>query len=213
MRSFSLFEPRDDIGSLYLLRHFDDCERVDNRAPGGWGGLFASVGRNNRRSAFLGSTQRKEKMMGFAHPRLLVINFSACFRFYRDMIGLKVTWGDENDSYASFANQEGKETVLALFARKAMAETVGADHLPTDAQAQDRVALIFHVDDIDAEADRIQARGIHLIAKPKDFPGWGIRSAYLRDPDGNLLELYSDLDREEWTAGLRDAAKKHGPVD
>jgi len=37
-----------------------------------------------------------------------------------------------------------------------------------------------------------------------------MRSAYLRDPDGNLLELCSDLDRKEWTEGLQDAAKKYG---
>ena len=116
---------------------------------------------------------------------------------------LKVTWGDENDVYASFSNQDSEEVVLALFVRQTMAETVGADHLPTDTQVQDRVALIFHVDDVDVEVDRLKALGIQFVAGSKDFPGWGIRSAYLRDPDGNLLELYSDLDREEWTEGLR----------
>lgn len=151
--------------------------------------------------------------MKFDRSRLLVVNFSECFRFYRDAIGLKVTWGNENDSYASFANQDGEEIVLALFTRQTMAETVGADHLPTDVQTQDRVALIFHVDDVDAEADRMQARGIQLVAGPKDFPGWGIRSVYLRDPDGNLLELYSDLESGEWTEGLREAAKKHGAAE
>jgi len=153
-------------------------------------------------------------MMKFDRPRLLVVKFTECFLFYRDVIGLKVTWGGENDVYASFSNQESKEeVVLALFDRQTMAETVGADHLPMDTQAQDRVALIFHVDDVDVEVDRIQARGIKLVAGPKDFQGWGIRSAYLRDPDGNLLELYSDLDREEWTEGLREAANKQGAAD
>lgn len=109
--------------------------------------------------------------------------------------------------------RKGKKVVLALFTRQTMSETVGTDHLPTDTKAQDRVALIFHVDDVDVEVDRIQARGIQLVSGPKDFPGWGIRSAYLRDPDGNLLELYSDLDREEWTEGLREAAKKYGADD
>ena len=152
-------------------------------------------------------------MIKFDHPRLLVDKFSECFLFYRDVIGLKVTWGHENDSYASFANQDGKEGVLALFDRQTMAETVGADHLPTDTEAQDRVALIFNVDDVNIEADRIKARGTQLVAGPKDFPGWGIRSTYLRDPDGNLLELYTDLAREEWTEGLREAAKKHGAAN
>jgi len=103
--------------------------------------------------------------------------------------------------------------VLALFDRQTMAETVGADHLPMDTEVQDRVALIFNVDDVNIEADRIKSRGTQLVAGPKDFPGWGIRSTYLRDPDGNLLELYTDLAREEWTEGLQEAAKKHGTAD
>lgn len=151
--------------------------------------------------------------MKFDRPRLLVVKFTECFLFYRDVIGLKVTWGHENDSYASFANQDSKEVVLALFSRQEMAESVGTDHLPVDAQAQDKVALIFQVDDVNIETDRIQVCGIQLVAGPKDFPGWGIRSAYLSDPDGNLLELYTDLAREEWTEGLQAAAKKQGAAD
>ena len=103
--------------------------------------------------------------------------------------------------------------MLALFAGQTMAESVGTDHLPVDAQIQDKVAIIFRVDKVDAEVDRIKALGIQFVAEPKDFPGWGIRSAYLREPDGNLHELYSDLNREEWTEGLRESAKKHGAVD
>lgn len=152
-------------------------------------------------------------MMKFDQPWLLVDKFSGYFLFYRDVIGLKVTWGHENDSYASFANQDEKEVVLVLFDRQTMAETVGADHLPADAQVQDRIPLIFQVDDVDVEVDQIQARGIQLVTGPKDFPGWGIRSAYLRDLDGNLLELYSNLDHEKWTEGLREAAKKQGAAD
>ncbi len=116
--------------------------------------------------------------MRFAHPRLLVANFTETFLFYQNIAGLKVIWGDENNCYASFANRDGKKPVLALFARQAMAEAVDVAHLPTDARTQDQVALVFHMDDVDAEANRLKARGIRLVPAPKDFPGWGIRSAY-----------------------------------
>ncbi len=53
--------------------------------------------------------------------------------------------------------------------------------------------LIVTVEDVDASVERLQAQGVQFLTDPRDFPGWGIRSAYLRDPDGNLIELYSDL--------------------
>lgn len=41
--------------------------------------------------------------------------------------------------------------------------------------------------DLDAACERLRARGIALLVEPRSFP-WG-RSAYLRDPDGRLVEL------------------------
>jgi catechol 2,3-dioxygenase-like lactoylglutathione lyase family enzyme len=39
-------------------------------------------------------------MMRLTHIRLLVADYLACFRFYRDVMGLAVAWGDENGPYA-----------------------------------------------------------------------------------------------------------------
>lgn len=50
--------------------------------------------------------------------------------------------------------------------------------------------------------------GIAFELDPQDFPDWGIRSAYLRDPDGNRLELHSALDRSKWSEGLTEAARE-----
>ena len=43
------------------------------------------------------------------------------------------------------------------------------------------------VADVDAAAAELQAAGLTFLVEPRDFP-WG-RSAYLRDPDGRLVEL------------------------
>jgi len=43
------------------------------------------------------------------------------------------------------------------------------------------------VPDLDAACDELRAQGISLLVEPRDYP-WG-RSAYLRDPDGRLVEL------------------------
>jgi catechol 2,3-dioxygenase-like lactoylglutathione lyase family enzyme len=62
-------------------------------------------------------------MFQFTHVRLLVADFPACFRFYRDVLGLEVGWGDENDGYADFKTGQ---TTIALFGRQEMAEAIGA---------------------------------------------------------------------------------------
>jgi len=45
----------------------------------------------------------------------------------------------------------------------------------------------FSVDDLDASIGSLQLAGYEVQFPPRDYP-WG-RSAYLRDPAGNLLEL------------------------
>ena len=55
---------------------------------------------------------------------------------------------------------------------------------PGDPPADDHVA--FTVDALDARAAELTAAGLSVDG-PRDLP-WG-RSAYLRDPDGRLVEL------------------------
>ena len=147
--------------------------------------------------------------MKIDHVRLLVVNFVECFRFYRDIIGLTVLWGNEADAYASFVSQAGEMSNIALFKREAMAEAIGASTLPLEAACQDRAMLIIGVADVDAEYRRMQKLGVTLAAEPKDYPGWGMRSAYVRDPDGNLIELTGELPPENWTQELRDDAEMY----
>jgi catechol 2,3-dioxygenase-like lactoylglutathione lyase family enzyme len=46
------------------------------------------------------------------------------------------------------------------------------------------------VDDVDAAVARLRE---HVVQAPQDQPDWGGRGAYLRDPAGNLLELFQEL--------------------
>jgi catechol 2,3-dioxygenase-like lactoylglutathione lyase family enzyme len=48
----------------------------------------------------------------------------------------------------------------------------------------------FRVADVDAAAASLAAKGLVLEVAPRDFY-WG-RSAYLRDPDGHLIELIQE---------------------
>jgi catechol 2,3-dioxygenase-like lactoylglutathione lyase family enzyme len=148
--------------------------------------------------------------MKIDHIRLLVTNFAECFRFYRDVIGLTVKWGEENDTYASFSVPAETAPNLALFNRQEMADVLGIGNLPATAAAQDRAMLIIGVDDVDATAKRFETMGVSFALGPKNYPSWGMRSAYLRDPDGNLIELTGELSKENWSEDLRQAAEKYG---
>jgi predicted enzyme related to lactoylglutathione lyase len=52
------------------------------------------------------------------------------------------------------------------------------------------VILDFLVDDVDAEYERIKALGVEWVLPPTTQP-WGNRSMIFRDPEGNLINVFS----------------------
>jgi lactoylglutathione lyase len=144
--------------------------------------------------------------MHLDYVRLLVTEFDACFRFYRDVMGFKVTWGEEGDRYGSFSLGEG--SALALFQRQAMAETLSTTNLPVETECQDRMVLVFGVEDLTATVEKLEERGARFVTKSKDHPEWGIRTTHIRDPDGNLIEINSPMPTTEWSEELREEASK-----
>lgn len=126
----------------------------------------------------------------YSYTRLLVNDFSACFRFYRDVLGLMPTFGDETSTYADF---DAGPVAIALFSRQEMADAVGAGSLAAAVDAQDRVALIFTVDNVDAVAAELASRGARFVRQPHDRPDWGGRVAHVRDPEGTLIELFQSI--------------------
>ena len=121
------------------------------------------------------------------HIRLLVSDFPACFRFYRDALGFTPTFGAENEVYADFdAGGQG----IALFQRELMAEAVGA---AAGGYVQDAAVLVLATANVDAAAEALRAKGVLLVSEPADRPDWGIRTAHFRDPDGHLIEINCPL--------------------
>jgi catechol 2,3-dioxygenase-like lactoylglutathione lyase family enzyme len=60
---------------------------------------------------------------------------------------------------------------------------------PGQPQRQETV-LDFLVSDVDAEYERIAARGVDWVMPPATQP-WGSRSMIFRDPEGNLINVFS----------------------
>ncbi|HZW05064.1 MAG TPA: VOC family protein [Anaerolineaceae bacterium] len=126
----------------------------------------------------------------FEFTRLLVADFAACFRFYRDVLELPVYLGEEAGPYAEFDTGPVR---LALFDKQQMSEAIGAQDLPETVVGKDRVCLILAVADVDAAARRLEEKGLSPAARPTDRPGWDIRTAHFRDPEGNLFEINQRL--------------------
>lgn len=51
------------------------------------------------------------------------------------------------------------------------------------------VTLMFEVQDVDAEYERLKTLGVEFIMLPRTHP-WGARSFWFRDPDGNIVDFY-----------------------
>lgn len=136
--------------------------------------------------------------MKVSQTRLHVDDYPTMFRFYHETMGLPVFWGDEASGYASFGeNDEG----IAIFPWRSMAAAAGPLFSPFRPGPQDRAMVTFTVDDVDTTFARLRERGVEVVAGPQDQPGWGIRAAHLRDPEGNLIEINQPLAEQTTEAG------------
>lgn len=59
-----------------------------------------------------------------------------------------------------------------------------------EGQRRDEIILDFMVDDVDEEYERIEAMGVAWVMLPTTQP-WGNRSMIFRDPEGNLVSVFS----------------------
>jgi catechol 2,3-dioxygenase-like lactoylglutathione lyase family enzyme len=138
--------------------------------------------------------------MRLHHVRLLVWDVGESIRFYRDVLGLDLKWGEEGIGYASFTGGNGVD--LSVFLRTGQPEAEAAGR-------GDTVLLSLEVNDVDREVERLRSHGVALVAEPRNEDSWGLRVAYVRDPDGNLLELMRQLPRDDWSAWLHDADQRY----
>lgn len=115
---------------------------------------------------------------------LIVNDLDKSIRFYRDTLGLEVTFSDDV-SYG--LRLEGQDLLLLQVA--AAAEMVGEAAI---GQTTGRVLFCAEAEDVDAEYEALKAKGVRMVNPPKD-QAWGRRTAYFADPEGNLWELYKEL--------------------
>lgn len=137
----------------------------------------------------------KGEDMKLNNIRLLVNDFEKSFDFYNETLDLKCTWGDREAVFASF--DIGLPSGLAIFKSDLMAEVTGNIDADSDNTSNDKFAIILEVENVDEMFTELKTKRIEFIAEPKDMKAWGIRVAHFRDPDGNLIEIFSNLPKSE----------------
>ena len=139
--------------------------------------------------------------------RLLVEDFDKCFKFYAETLGLNVTWGKPGDVYASF--DIGIPSGLSIFKSDLMAEAIGNSDKKLPVDNREKIAIILKVKDVDIAYNELRAKGVFFINEPADMTAWGMRAAHFRDPENNLIEIWSELAREKWDQDLQDEAREY----
>lgn len=119
--------------------------------------------------------------MDLTQVRLIVTDFPAVYRFYRDVIGLKPQFEAENGPYVAFKPDLGSS--LALHARAEVEANV-PDLKPAFGDA---FIVSLRVDDLDEYIAGVADRG--ATCTPPVVLDGRIKVSYVRDPEGHLIEL------------------------
>lgn len=117
---------------------------------------------------------------------LIVEDLDRTLRFYTEVLGLSL--GHRSGDYVQLATGA---TRLGFYTRDAMAKTLGLSLQPPD-QSAPGFEIGFKVPDVDSAFAELVSKGASSVTPPITRP-WGQRTAYIRDPDGHLIELAEDL--------------------
>ena len=120
--------------------------------------------------------------MDFASLRIITHDIDRLTRFYEHVT--RTVAARPAPVFAEFRTAAGT-LAIALPATVAML----GEGAPKPGR-NDSIVIEFVVDDVDAEFARLRGTLDELVLEPTTMP-WGNRSTLFRDPDGNLVNLFS----------------------
>ncbi len=124
---------------------------------------------------------------------LFVQDLNKCMMFYRDTLGIPVTFSDPVSYAFRFEDQD-----FAIVNIATAVGMVGEQAFGLDQAASHRVMMCADVEDVDAVYHALTAKGLEFVRPPVSKP-WGYRTAYFADPEGNLWELRQSIPVEQAT--------------
>ena len=114
---------------------------------------------------------------------LYVDDLERSLSFYRLLLG--VVGARRSETYAELVLENCR---LGFYLREATPDLLGRSSEGSGAE------LLFLVQDVDAEADRLRSAGVRILSGPLDRP-WGHRTVHIEDPDGHVVELAREIPR------------------
>ncbi|MGO4446307.1 VOC family protein [Mycobacterium sp. 2YAF39] len=125
--------------------------------------------------------------MKFVSTRIITADVKQLVMFYEMVTGATANWA--NELFAEIPTAVG---TLAIGSDKTVPLFGDGSAEP----AANRTAIIeFIVDDADAEWERLREHVSEVVTEPTTMP-WGNRALLFRDPDGNLVNLFTPVTEE-----------------
>jgi predicted enzyme related to lactoylglutathione lyase len=122
--------------------------------------------------------------MKFVSTRIITADVKRLVDFYEMVTGISAIWG--NELFAEIPTPVG---TLAIGSDKTVPLFADGSAEPG---ANRSVILEFIVDDVDAEYQRLRGCVSEVVTEPTTMP-WGNRALLFRDPDGNLVNLFTPV--------------------
>lgn len=122
--------------------------------------------------------------MEFVSVRIITDDVARLVAFYEQVTGTTAAWGNEN--FAELSTASG--TLAVAGTRTVPLFGVGA----AESGANRSVIIEYLVDDVDAAYEKLRDAVEDVVTEPTTMP-WGNRSFLFRDPDGNLVNLFSPV--------------------
>jgi catechol 2,3-dioxygenase-like lactoylglutathione lyase family enzyme len=124
--------------------------------------------------------------MDFVSARIITDDIKRLVQFYEGL-GLKAVWYTDD-----FAELSSATCTLAIGSKRTM-DLFGAGAATPAANRS--VILEFRVGDVDDAYRKLERHLTDVVQQPTTQP-WGNRSLLFRDPDGNLVNLFTPVSAE-----------------
>jgi len=105
-------------------------------------------------------------------------------RFYENVMGFPI----DHELGPQWIGFRVGPNILALTERGLLFN----DPAPPPGALSVQIALRVAPSDVDRCAEELAAAGVVIESPPADQP-WGHRTLFLRDPDGNVVEIFADI--------------------